>query len=82
MTRKIIEAMPRGHFVSTANTAPAAAQLAKQYGLHLAQEIPVVRTLVKPVMELSAERQMKKQIKETLRPGAGAGTKLKDFGKE
>jgi len=79
---RLVEAQPRGAFVSTANTAPAAAQLAKQYGLKLATKTPLVGGLVEPAMQIRAERQMAKEVQETLRPGAGAGTKLKNLGKD
>jgi hypothetical protein len=81
-TGQLIEAQPKGSFVSTANTAPAAAQLAKQYGLKLASKTPLVGGLVEPAMQIRAERQMSKDVQETMRPGAGAGTKLKNVGKE
>jgi len=73
----MIEAQPKGSFVSTANTTPAAAQLAKQYGLRLASKTPLVGGLVEPAMQIRAERQMAKEVQETLRPGAGAGKKVK-----
>lgn len=79
---RLVEAQPRGSFVSTANTAPAAAQLAKEYGMKLATKTPLVGGLVEPAMQIRAERQMAKEVKETLRPGAGAGSKLKNIGKE
>jgi hypothetical protein len=79
---RLVEAQPRGSFVNNSNTAPAAAQLAKQYGLKLAAKTPLVGGLVEPAMQIRAERQMAKEVKETLRPGAGAGTKLKNLGKE
>ena len=79
---RLVEAQPRGAFVSTANTAPAASQLAKQYGLKLAAKTPLVGGLVEPAMQIRAERQMAKEVQETLRPGAGAGTKLKNLGKD
>lgn len=81
-TGQLIEAQPKGSFVSTANTAPAAAQLAKQYGLKLATKTPLVGGLVEPAMQIRAEQQMAKQVQETMRPGAGAGIKLKNVGKE
>ena len=81
-TGQLIEAQPKGSFVSTANTAPAAAQLAKQYGLKLATKTPIVGGLVEPAMQIRAEQQMAKQVQETMRPGAGAGVKLKNVGKE
>ena len=79
---KLTEAMPRGHFVSTANTAPAAAQLAKQYGMKVAERVPVVGRLVEPASQILAERRLAKEVKEKMRPGAGAGTKLKNVGKD
>lgn len=79
---RLIEAQPKGSFVSTANTAPAAAQLAKEYGLRMAKKTPLVGGLVEPAMQIRAERQMAKEVQETLRPGAGAGTKLKNLGKD
>ena len=81
-TGQLIEAQPKGSFVSTANTAPAAAQLAKQYGLKLAAKTPLVGGLVEPAMQIRAEQQMAKQVQETMRPGAGAGIKLKNVGKD
>jgi hypothetical protein len=79
---KIIEAQPRGSFVSTANTTPAAAQIAKQYGMKLAAKTPLIGGLVEPAMQVRAERQLAKEVQETMRPGAGAGTKLKNLGKD
>lgn len=79
---RLVEAQPKGSFVSTANTAPAAAQLAKEYGLRMATKTPLVGGLVEPAMQIRAERQMAKEVQETLRPGAGAGTKLKNLGKD
>lgn len=79
---RLVEAQPRGSFVNNSNTAPAAAQLAKQYATRAAEDIPVLGALVRPAMQIKAERQMAKEVKETLRPGAGAGTKLKNLGKE
>lgn len=79
---RLVEAQPKGSFVSTANTAPAAAQLAKEYGLRMATKTPLVGGLVEPAMQIRAERQMAKEVQETLRPGAGVGTKLKNLGKD
>jgi hypothetical protein len=79
---RLVEAQPRGSFVSTANTAPAIAQLTKQYATRAAEDIPVLGALVRPAMQIKAERQMAKEVKETMRPGAGAGTKLKNIGKD
>jgi len=81
-TGQLIEAQPKGSFVSNANTTPAAAQLAKQYGTKLATKIPIVGSLVEPALQIRAEQQMAREVKETMRPGAGAGTKLKNVGKE
>ena len=79
---RLVEAQPRGSFVSTANTAPAIAQLTKQYATRAAEDIPVLGALVRPAMQIKAQRQMAKEVKETMRPGAGAGTKLKNVGKD
>jgi len=79
---QLINARPAGQYVNTSNTQTAAAQLAKQYGLKLAQDIPVVRHLVEPAMQMRAERKLRQEVEETMRPGAGAGTKLKDMIKE
>ena len=79
---KLINARPSGSFVNTSNTTTAGAQLAKQYGMKLAQDVPVVSHLVEPVMKIRAERKLAREVEETMRPGAGAGTKLKDMIKE
>jgi len=79
---RLVEAQPRGSFVNTSNTTTAAAQMAKQYATRAAEDIPVLGALVRPAMQIKAERQMAKEVKETLRPGAGAGTKLKNLGKD
>jgi hypothetical protein len=79
---KLINARPTGQYVNTSNTTTAATQMAKQYGLKLAQDVPVVRHLVEPVVQMRAERKLKREVEETMRPGAGAGTKLKDMTKE
>lgn len=75
---KLVNARPSGHFVSTANTAPAHVRLAKDYLMRQAERIPGVST----AMELRAEKKLQKEVQETMRPGAGAGTKLKDMVKE
>lgn len=79
---QLLNARPSGSFVNTSNTTTAATQMAKQYGTKLLQEIPVVKHLVEPVMQIRAEKKLAKEVQETLRPGAGAGTKLKDMTKE
>lgn len=75
---KLVNARPSGHFVSTANTAPAAIRLTKDFLTKQAQSIPGIS----PLMEIHAEKKLAKEVQETMRPGAGAGTKLKDMTKE
>jgi len=76
-TGQLVEARPAGAFVNESNTATA---LAAQYGKKLAEQIPVVGRFVEPARQVLAERQAKKAVEESLRPGAGV--KIKDIGKQ
>jgi len=76
-TGQLVEARPAGAFVNESNTATA---LAAQYGKKLAEQIPVVGRFVEPARQVLAERQAKKAVEESLRPGAGV--KIKDIGKK
>ena len=78
-TGQYIEARPKGSYVNESNTATAAAGLAKQYGARLAGKIPIVGAVVEPAHELWQQRQISKEIKQTLKPGAGS--RLSDIGK-
>jgi hypothetical protein len=80
---RIIEAEPEGAFVNRSNSATAAGSFAKQYGGKLLEKIPGVKYVATPIniaKEVVAERAVKKQIEEALKPGAG--TQLKDIGKK
>jgi hypothetical protein len=79
-TGKLVEARPKGSFVNESNTATAAAQMAKQYGAELAKRTPVVGALVEPATQILQARKAAKEVKETLKPGAGI--KIKDIGKK
>lgn len=75
-----LEARPKGSFVNESGTAVALGQMAKQYGVRMLEETPVVGAVIRPAVEWKQQRKQQKQIKEALRPGAG--TKLSDIGKE
>jgi hypothetical protein len=75
----LIEARPKGSFVNESNTTTAAGQLAKEYVGGVLQDIPIVKSIIKPATNLYMENKMKKEMKESLRPAAG--TKLSDIGK-
>jgi hypothetical protein len=75
----LIEARPKGAFVNESNTTPAAVQLAKDYVGGVLQDIPVVRSIIKPATDIYTKSKMKKETQESLRPAAG--TKLSDIGK-
>lgn len=82
-TGTYVESRPKGSFVNESNTAVA--QFAKEYGGKLLEKVPGVKYVAAPVniaREVIAERKLKKQISESLKPGAGVGTKLKDLGKK
>jgi hypothetical protein len=76
-TGQLVEARPAGAYVNESNTAGA---LVAQYGKKLAEQTPIVGRFVEPARQLLAERQAKKAVEESLRPGAGV--KIKDIGKE
>ena len=78
-TGKIVEARPKGSFVNESNTAVAAAQMAKQYGAELLKNIPGVKYFVEPASQVLQQRQIAKEVKQTLKPAAGV--KLSDIGK-
>lgn len=77
-TGQLVEARPSGAFVNESNTTVA--RMAAEYGKRLAEQTPVVGRFVEPARQLIAERQAKKAVEESLRPGAGV--KIKDIGKE
>jgi len=80
-TGRLIEARPKGSFVNESNTAVAGAvmQMAGQYAGKFAKGVPGVKHVIEPASEIIANRKAKKQIAETLKPGAGV--RLSDIGK-
>lgn len=79
-TGKVIGARPKGSFVNESNTAVAAAQMAKQYGADLLKNIPGVKYFVEPASQILQQRQIAKDVKQTIKPAAGV--KLSDIGKK
>jgi len=82
-TGQRIEARPKGSFVNESNTGTALGSFAKQYAGKLIENLPGAKTVAAPyniAKEVIQERKSKKQIAESLKPGAGI--KLKDIGKE
>jgi hypothetical protein len=77
-TGQLVEARPTGAFVNESNTTVA--RMAAEYGKRLAEQTPVVGRFVEPARQLMAERQAKKAVEESLRPGSGV--QLKNIGKE
>jgi hypothetical protein len=77
-TGQLVEARPAGAFVNESNTTVA--RMAAEYGKRLAEQTPVVGRFVEPARQLMAERQAKKAVEESLRPGSGV--QLKNIGKE
>ena len=78
-----IEARPKGSFVNESNTATALGSFAKQYAGRLLESVPGAKIVSAPyniAKEVIEERKAKKQVVESLKPGAG--TKLKDIGKK
>ena len=81
-TGQLIEARPRGSFVNESNTSVAnmASKYAKgaaEQGLNVAAKGLPIGTMGRQFLE---KRAAAKQVKETLKPGAGVS--LKDIGKE
>lgn len=81
-TGQLIEARPRGSFVNESNTSVAgmASQYAKgaaEQGINVAAKGLPIGTMGRQFLE---RRAAAKQVKETLKPGAGVS--LKDIGKE
>ena len=81
-TGQLIEARPRGAFVNESNTSVAnmASQYAKgaaEQGINVAAKGLPIGTMGRQFLE---KRAAAKQVKETLKPGAGVS--LKDIGKE
>lgn len=81
-TGQLIEARPRGSFVNESNTSVAnmASQYAKgaaEQGINVAAKGLPIGTMGRQFLE---KRAAAKQVKETLKPGAGV--QLKDIGKE
>lgn len=81
-TGQLIEARPRGSFVNESNTSVAnmASQYAKgaaEQGINVAAKGLPIGTMGRQFLE---KRAAAKQVKETLKPGAGVS--LKDIGKE
>jgi hypothetical protein len=73
---QLVEARPAGAYVNESNTA---LQMMKQYGSRVAGQVPIVGRFVEPGQQLLQERAARKEIKKSLKPGAGA--KLSDIGK-
>ena len=80
-TGQLIEARPRGSFVNESNTMVGAlgqyAKGATEHGVNIAAKGLPIGTIGRQFLE---KRSAKKQVKETLKPGAGV--QLKDIGKE
>jgi hypothetical protein len=80
-TGQLIEARPRGSFVNESNTMVGAlgqyAKGATEHGVNIAAKGLPIGTIGRQFLE---KRSAKKQVKETLKPGAGI--QLKDIGKE
>ena len=81
-TGQLIESRPRGSFVNESNTSVAnmASQYAKgaaEQGINVAAKGLPIGTMGRQFLE---RRAAAKQVKETLKPGAGVS--LKDIGKE
>jgi hypothetical protein len=76
---QIVEARPRGSYVSSSDTATALGSMAKQYGGELIKGLPVVGRVVEPAARILEERKIKKEIKKSLNPKPK--TKLSDIGK-
>jgi hypothetical protein len=73
---QLVEARPTGAYVNESNTA---LQMMKQYGSRVAGQVPIVGRFVEPGQQLLQERAARKEVKKSLKPGAGA--KLSDIGK-
>jgi len=86
-TGQYIEARPKGSFVNESNTLVGGlAQMGKQYAIKSATKLPVVGRFVEPAVEISQARTAAKEVKKSLKPGAGIEqkakkTKLSDIGK-
>jgi hypothetical protein len=80
-TGQLIEARPRGSFVNESNTMVGAlgqyAKGATEHGVNIAAKGLPIGTIGRKFLE---KRSAKKQVEETLKPGAGV--QLKDIGKE
>jgi len=79
-TGKLIGARPKGSFVNESGTAVAAAQMLKQYGTDLFKDIPGIKYFAEPASRILQERQIAKEVKQTIKPAAGV--KLSDIGKK
>jgi len=80
---KNVEARPKGSFVNESNTATALGafgKMAGQYVTEAAKRVPVVGAVVEPAQQIVQQRKIAKEIKQTLKPGAGV--KLSDIGKK
>jgi len=73
---QLVEARPTGAYVNEPNTA---IEMAAQYAKRFAAQAPIVGRFVEPGQQLLQERALKKEVKKSLKPGAGA--KLSDIGK-
>jgi hypothetical protein len=73
---QLVEARPTGHYVNEPNTA---IEMAAQYAKKVAGQVPLVGRFVEPAQQLMQESALKKEVKKSLKPGAGA--KLSDIGK-
>jgi len=81
-TAQRIEARPKGSFVNESNTLTGLGAFAKQYAGEALKIIPGSKTITAPITvarDILQERAAKKQLEESLKPGAGV--KLKDIGK-
>ena len=87
-TGQYIEARPKGSFVNESNTMTAGlAQMGKQYAIKSATGIPILGKFVEPAVEIAQSRAAAKEVKKSLKPGAGIEqktkkTKLSDIGKK
>jgi hypothetical protein len=82
-TAQRIEARPKGSFVNDSNTLTGLGAFAKQYAGKALEKIPGVKTVTAPITvakDVLQERAARKQLEESLKPGAGI--KLKNIGKK
>lgn len=77
---KNIEARPKGSYVNESNTLTAAGRFARSWLSKQAEKAPLVGKFVEPITETVKEMKSAKEVRESLKPGAGV--KLKDIGKK